>query len=160
MRKALLLCTLAALIPAAALAQGSITTAAGPRIGVSSDPDQFVVGGQLEMGEMAPDLTFIPNLELGFGDNVTTIQLNGDFHYHFTISGSAWRPYVGGGLGVAFYEWDNNGPGDSSDTEFGLNVIAGSIVPTKGGNRFFVELKLATSDLPSLKALVGWNFGM
>ena len=154
MRKVLLLCTLAAMIPAAANAE-ALTTAYGPRLGFSTDPDQLVVGGQIELGEMAPDLTFIPNIELGFGDNVTTIQLNADVHYHFRVSGSAWRPYVGGGLGIAFYDFDN---GAGSDSEFGLNVIGGSIVPTKGGSRFFVELKLATSDLPSVKGLVGWNF--
>ena len=162
LRKWILACALAALLPAAAHAQDRLTTAFGPRIGVSLDPDQLVLGGQLEMGELAPDLTFVPNLELGFGDDITTIQLNGDVHYHFLVSGSAWRPYVGGGIGVAFYSIDlpPGFSGDDSFTEVGLNIIGGAIVPTQSGSRFFTELKLGIADLPEVKILVGWNFNM
>lgn len=160
-RKILLACALTAMIPAAAHAQ-SLTNAYGPRLGFSTDPDQIVLGGQLDLGELAPDLTLTPNLELGFGDDITTIQLNGDLHYHFVVSGSAWRPYVGGGLGVAFYSFDAppGFQGDDSQTEIGLNIIGGAIVPTRSGSRFFTELKLGIADLPDLKILVGWNFGL
>ena len=133
----------------------------GPRLGVSSDPDQFVVGGQIVVEDMAPHLNFVPNADLGFGDNTTTIGLNADFHYMFRISGSSWRPYAGGGLGVAFYSFDNNGPNDNSDSEVGVNIIGGATVPTKSGNEFFVELKANLGgNLPDFKAMVGWNFKM
>lgn len=162
LRKWIFVCALVALLPAAAHAQGRLTNAIGPRIGASIEPDQIVIGGQLDLGELAPDLTFTPNLELGFGDDITTIQLNGDLHYHFLVSGSAWRPYVGGGLGVAFYSIDlpPGFQGDDSQTEVGLNILGGAIVPTQGGSRFFTELKLGIADLPDLKILVGWNFGL
>jgi len=165
LRKWIYVCALVALLPAAAHAQGRLTTAIGPRLGFSSGPhslDQFFVGGQVEMGELAPDLTLTPSIELGFGDDVTTIQVNGDVHYHFTVSGSAWRPYVGGGLGIAFFSFDlpPGFVGDDSETEIGLNVVGGAIVPTQGGSRFFAELKLGIGDIPDVKALVGWNFGL
>lgn len=161
-RLMLVVCAVAALVPAAAHAQGRLTNAIGPRIGISMDPDQLVLGGQLDLGELAPDLTFAPNLELGFGDDITTIQINGDLHYHFLVQGSAWRPYVGGGLGVAFYSFDAppGFQGDDSQTEVGLNIIGGAIVPTRAGSRFFAELKLGIADLPDIKILAGWNFNL
>lgn len=161
-RRLLILCALLAVVPAAAHAQGRLTNAIGPRVGLSMDPDQFVLGGQMDLGELAPDLTLTPNIELGFGDDITTIQLNADLHYHFLVSGSAWRPYAGGGLGVAYYSFDAppGFQGDDSETEIGLNIVGGAIVPTRGGSRFFTELRLGIADLPDLKVLVGWNFSL
>lgn len=131
----------------------------GPRFGFSIDPEQLVIGGQLIIGEIAPDLTFDPSLELGFGDNLTVIAANMDLHYHFTIEGSRWRPYAGGGIGINFIEFDSGpGVGDNSTTEVGGNVIIGAGVPTQSNNRFFTELKFGLGDIPTLKALAGWNF--
>jgi hypothetical protein len=134
---------------------GATIGGAGPRVGVSIDPDQFVFGGQLIIGELAPDLTFDPSLEFGFGDNVTVIAMNLDMHYHFTVEGSAWRPYAGAGLGLAFIEVDEGG---GSDTEVGLNLVGGAGVPTQSGNRFFGELRLGLGDIPEVKLIAGWNF--
>jgi len=156
LRRALILCALCALLPAAALAQGSIETGIGPRVGVSINPDQIVFGGQAIIGEIAPNLTFDPNIELGFGDHVTTVGLNFDLHYHFVVNNSKWRPYAGGGLGVAFFDSDGGG----SETEVGANLVVGAGTPTKGGNRFFGELRIGVGDLPDLKMMVGWNFKM
>jgi hypothetical protein len=156
LRRALVLCALCALVPAAALAQGSIETGIGPRVGVSINPDQIVFGGQAIVGEIAPNLTFDPSLELGFGDDVTVVALNFDLHYHFDVTNSKWRPYAGGGIGVGFFSVDNGG----SDTEVGANLVVGAGTPTSGGNRFFGELRIGLGDLPDLKMVVGWNFKM
>jgi hypothetical protein len=157
LRRALTLCALCALLPAAALAQGSSTeTAIGPRVGVSLTPDQFVFGGQAIVGEIAPNLTFDPSLELGFGDNVTSVAMNFDVHYHFVVQNSKWRPYAGGGIGVGFFDFDSGG----SETDVGANLVVGASAPTKGGNRFFGELRIGLGDLADLKMMVGWNFKM
>jgi hypothetical protein len=133
----------------------------GFRAGFSVDPEQLVLGGQLIIGEIAPDMTFDPNLELGFGDGYTIIAANMDLHYHFTIDGSRWRPYVGGGIGINFIEFDRGpGVGDNSNTEVGGNFIIGAGVPTASNNRFFTELKFGLGDIPALKALAGINFKM
>lgn len=155
LRRALLVCALCALVPAAAHAQSSIETGVGPRVGVSINPDQFVFGGQAVIGEIAPNLTFDPSLELGFGDDITNVQLNFDGHYHFDLANSRWRPYAGAGIGVAFYSWDG---GD--DTEVSANLVVGAGAPTSSGNRFFGELRIGLDDLPDLKMMVGWNFRM
>jgi len=133
----------------------------GPRLGFSSSPDQFVIGGQLDFREVTPGLAISPNVEFGFGDDMTIIALNLDGHYHFAIEGSRWRPYAGAGIAISFVSFDNGpGNGDDSDTEVGGALILGAGVPTAAGNRFFSELKLGLGDVPDLKIMVGWNFRM
>lgn len=157
------LCAVATLALAprpAAAASAVVATGIGPRIGFSADPDQLVFGGQLTIGEVAPSLTFDPNLEIGVGDDLLLIGFNFDLHYHFDIN-STWRPYAGGGVGINFVDYDDDAFGNSdSDTEFGGQLILGAGAPTSSGNRFFGEMKLGLGDVPDLKVVVGWNFKM
>lgn len=147
-------------IAAAAPAQAAVVvTGAGPRVGFSIDPSQVILGGHVVLGEVAPNITFDPSLELGFGDNLTTIALNFDLHHHFTLQDSDWRPYVGAGIGITFVEVDAPGR-DNSTTDVGGALILGAGTPTRSGNRFFSELKLGLGDIAALKLVVGWNFKM
>jgi len=133
----------------------------GPRFGVSVDPDQLVVGGQYSTGQIAPSISFVPNLELGFGDHQTDVTVNLDGHYHFKLNDSDWAPYVGFGVCVDFVSVDRPAPEeDISDTNAGGNLILGSNVPLRSGSKFFAELKLGMGDVPSLKVIAGWNFGL
>lgn len=154
LKRLVLVIALGALMAVPAAHADATIGGVGPRIGLSIDPDQLVLGGQLIIGEIAPDLTFDPNIEFGFGDNATVIAMNFDLHYHFTLEGTAWRPYAGGGLGLNFIDVDGGG----SDTEVGLNIIGGAGVPTQSGNRFFGELRLGVGDIPEIKLVAGWNF--
>ena len=146
----------AVMLPVAARA-ATIDTA-GPRFGFSVDPDQLVLGGQMSIGEVAPHLSFDPNLDLGFGDHETVIALGFDFHYHFLLRNSDWVPYVGAGVGIHFVDVNEPAPFDETDTQVGGSIIAGAMVPTRSNNHFFGELKLGIGDAPSLKLLAGWNF--
>jgi len=160
-RKLLLAGTLVLLSLSAPAAHAApAVTAAGPRFGFSVDPDQVVVGGQLSLREFAPDWSFDPNLELGFGDDQTTIEFNLDAYYHLRLSGSDWRPYVGGGLGVDFVSRDEPlGVRDHSNTYVGLNAVAGFTIPAGSGRHWFTELRFGLGDLPTLKIIGGLNFG-
>ncbi len=151
LRRTLLALALIAALPAASLAESF--TAFGPHLGFSSGPDQFVIGGHLQWGDVAPQLDFVPGVDLGFGDNVTRISFNGDFHYRLETK-TTWQPYLGGGVGIHFLSFDGGG----SDTRAGGHFIAGADVATKGHSRFFAELKLGFSDSPDLEALAGWSF--
>jgi hypothetical protein len=147
-------------LPAAAHAANSFQTW-GPRVGFSTDPSQVVVGGQLEMGNVAPQIDFVPSVDFGFGDNVTLVSLNGDFRYRLNVADTKWQPYVGAGVSVHFFSWDNNVINHSStETLGGGSLLFGADVPTASGSRFFVEGKIALGDGPTFKAMAGWNFKM
>lgn len=149
-----------AFAPRPAAAQGIMASGIGPRVGFSADPDQLVVGGQLTFAEVAPNLSFDPNLEIGLGDDLLLFGFNFDLHYHFETN-TTWRPYLGGGVGINYIDFDDDRFGNAdSDTEVGGQVILGAGAPTRSGNRFFGELKLGLGDVPDLKMLVGWNFKM
>ncbi len=148
---------LAALLVPAAASAGTFSTV-GPRLGFSTGPDQILLGGQLQIGDAAPNLDFVPNVDLGFGDDVTVISANGDFHYRLNVEGMTWQPYVGAGIALNFISFDAGPLNDESDTQAGGSIILGADVPTRSGNRFFTELKLGLGDTADFKALAGWNF--
>ena len=172
LKRLVVLFAIASLVPAVALAKTTRRSSThrasssarslswwGPRLGFSSNPDQFVIGGQLEFREVAPGLAISPNLEFGIGDDFTWTALNGDLKHHFIVQGANWRPYVGGGLSVNFWNYNSNF-GDASGTEMGANLIFGAVVPTHSGSRFFTEARVGLGDIPDLKILAGWNFRM
>lgn len=136
----------------------------GPRGGFSSGPDQVVIGGHLS-ASFAKDWTFNPSLEVGFGDHETVTALNFDGEYHFRLQNSNWAPYLGAGLGVNFVHVHLDlpfpfGSVDANDTVTGLNLIAGTMIPTASGQHLFTELRLSAGDaaMPDLKGILGWNF--
>lgn len=131
----------------------------GPRLGVTSDPDQIHMGLHIDVSNLASHVRFQPNIEVGFGDDMVLVSLNGDLAYRFRARWDAWGPYLGGGL--AFQFWDDDRGRDrfgDSDTEVGLNLLGGIERDLSRRNRFFVELKLGLLDTPDFKATVGWIF--
>jgi hypothetical protein len=128
----------------------------GPQIGFSSDPDQVVFGGHLQFRDVAPDVDFVPSVNVGVGDNVTVTAFNGDFHFRFRVSGARWQPYVG--AGASLYGVSGDGPFGGSDSFGGGNFILGAEAPTSRASRFFAELRLALGDGPTLRMIAGWNF--
>jgi len=132
-------------VPSPALAQGP-----GVRAGVSVDPDQFYLGGHYETGALVNRLHFKPNLEAGFGDDLTHIGLNFEFVYKFPAN-NQWTLYVGAGPAVNFYSFDDS---DGSDTEAGFNVLFGA--ETRRG--LFFEIKVGALHSPDVKFGVGWTF--
>ncbi len=145
----LLAAVMAVAVPSVAAAQGP-----GVRGGVSIDPDQFYVGGHFETGELADDLYFRPNVEAGFGNDLTLVGLNFEFIYKFPRRND-WRLYTGGGPGVNFYSFDR-GPDRDRDTESeaGLNFLIG----VEQSSGLFFEFKVGALDSPELKFAVGWTF--
>jgi len=130
--------------PAPAAAQ------AGVRGGVSVDPDQFYFGGHYETGALVDRLHFKPNLEVGFGDDLTLVAVNFEFVYKFP-SRRDWTLYAGGGPAMNFYSFDDDRDGD---TEPGLNFLIGA----EARNGLFFEVKIGAIDSPDLKFGVGWTF--
>jgi hypothetical protein len=130
-------------LPSAAAAQGP-----GVRAGASVDPDQFYVGGHYETRALVERLHFKPNLEVGFGDDVTAIGINLEFVYKFPLSGP-WTLYAGGGPALNIYSFD-----DDSDTDGGVNAMFGA--ETSQG--LFFEVKVGAINSPDVKFGVGYTW--
>ena len=124
--------------------------APGVRGGVSVDPDQFYLGGHYETGPLADRLHFKPNIEAGFGDDLTLIAINFEFVYKFPSKGP-WNLYAGGGPAINFFSFDDV---DDSETEPGFNILVGA----ESRRGLFFEMKIGAIDSPDLKFGVGWSF--
>lgn len=130
-------------LPSAAAAQGP-----GVRAGASVDPDQFYVGGHYETRALVDRLHFKPNVEVGFGDDITTVGLNLEFVYKVPIDGP-WTLYAGGGPALNITSFD-----DDSTTDGGVNALFG--VETTTG--LFFELKVGAIGSPDVKFGVGYTW--
>ena len=146
----------------AAAQHGSIAAVAiGPRVGFGVNPDQLVLGGHLNFGGFHPDWTISPILELGFGDHVTVVSVDADAYYHLHLTDSDWKPYVGGGLSLNNFNFDEQPPlRHTSETEVGVNLVLGTTIPTSTTAPLFTEIRLGFGDIPDFHAVVGWNFAL
>ena len=117
----------------------------GIRAGASVDPDQFFFGGHVETSPLIKNLTFRPNVEIGVGDDVTTVAFNIEFAYWIPLNNKPWRVYLGGGPAANVYDDDLRG---------GFNLLVGA--QHNGG--LFGEFKIGLIDSPELKFTVGYAF--
>ena len=122
----------------------------GLRGGLSVDPDQFYFGGHLETSPLVDRLYFRPNVEVGFGDDLTLIAANMEFVYKFP-NRRGWGFYAGGGPALNVYMVDG---ADDSDTDAGLNLLLG----VENSRGLFFEFKMGVVDSPDFKFGVGWTF--
>lgn len=167
----LLLLSLLLFVPSDyAFAQSSTSSSAGTsgigwegwgvRVGLSADPDQAYGGVHFNLGHFARDVRFRPTIEIGFGDDVTTLQALAEVHYVFSKV-QVWKPYVGGGLGLSYINVDDDGPGngDDSDTEVGFAAMGGVETRLRSGSTFGIEGKIGFGDNDAdFKAGVSWSF--
>lgn len=121
----------------------------GARGGVSLSPDQFHVGGHVDIGPIFQPIRFVPNVEIGFGDNITLVAINGDFI--FDIPEAPF--YVGGEIGVNIFSYDNDLV-DGSSSEVGLSILGG----WNFNGPWLLEGKLGLVDSPDFKVTVGYTF--
>ena len=145
------------LLPLPAVAQEIRYVGFGLRAGVTSDPDQFHVGAHIDAGEFAEDVRFRPSVELGFGDDVFVGVISLDVLYQFMVA--AGRPYAGGGVALAYYDFDNDArrfEGRSNEVEAGFNLFGG--FEWEGAQRYLIEARLGLGDLPDFKLTAGISF--
>lgn len=130
----------------------------GFRVGLSVDPDQAYAGVHWDIGSPSSNLRIRPNLELGFGDDVTLLAANGEVDWYFRQQGD-WLPYAGGALSLNFIKLqDVPAWVDDSDVDLGGYVLGGLETPLQGDRKFLMEVKIGFSDSPDLKVGVGWTF--
>ena len=129
----------------------------GPRAGLTVNPDQFHFGAHADLGSIGNHVRLQPSLELGLGEEMTLVSLNGDLAYRFASRWDVWTPYLGGGASV-FFAGEDNGLMDGADTGVGLAVLGGIERGMSSGSRFFVEGKVGFVDAPDFKVTAGWTF--
>ena len=143
------------LIAAAMLLSGTQAMAAfnaGARAGFSSDPDQFVIGGQAVIGSVAPFIQLAPSLDLGFGNDISVTALNIDLQYNFpSLPKVSPNIYVGAGPSIVIAD---------SDTEVGVSLVAGLRIPMAGISYYNFETRFGLDNVPDLKVLLGIMFGL
>ena len=123
----------------------------GARIGVSIDPDQFYFGGHVETEPVFEQLRFRPNVEIGFGDNLTLVALNGEFIWPFPVQNGG-NIYVGMGPAINIYSID--APVDDTEVEPGMNFLVGF----EFEENYFAELKVGAIDSPDVRFGFGYTW--
>jgi hypothetical protein len=127
----------------------------GLRLGYGSGPEQFVAGAQALLGQEFKYLRLAPSFDVGWGDDMTTYVLNGDLEVHLGIPNT--RSYLYGGAGAGLAVWDRDDA--DTDTEIGLNLLAGARLSTHGRTNFNLEARFGISDVPDFRILAGVLFG-
>lgn len=149
----LLILLLAALVLPAAASADLRYRGWGIRAGVGDDPDQGIVGAHWDLGTLTTNLRFMPNFELGFGDNHNIASLTLPLHYVFPVNGS-FVPYGGGGAILAYVDRDKG----SSEFEVAAMLAFGVDMILKSHNKLFIELDVASGDVHDVKLLFGWSW--
>jgi hypothetical protein len=130
----------------------------GPRVGVSSNPDQIVGGMQFNLGDFAPRLRFQPNFEVGFGDDYSIITVTAPVHYRFKVNANI-VPYAGGGITLAYINHDLGNGDNDTDFDISAKAVGGVEWPLKSNRQFFLELNIGFGDIQDTEVLAGWMFG-
>ncbi len=128
----------------------------GPRVGLGSDPDQLMGGVHFDLGEIAPQVAFQPDVILGVGDDVTSLVASLPVWYRFEGVSTQVTPYAGGALAVGLFNVDKRG-NDDTNVEFGLQIGGGGEWRLNSGNRFLVELRLDFGDVWDAAVFAGWT---
>jgi len=117
---------------------------AGLHMGLTVNPDDFLIGLHFQSKPVAQNLTLVPSVEAGFGD-VTMVAGNLDLHYNFKTQ-SDLAPYAGGGITLNWFDFEND-----SETDFGGSILGGISLSAK----WFLEGKVGLGDVPDWKFYVG-----
>ena len=130
----------------------------GPRVGVSSGPDQVLLGAQFDAGNIWQNTRFAPNVQAGIGDDVVALGGAAALHYVFSQDSGRWDPYAGGELGVVHYDQDRGRFPDHEDTELGVSAAGGLEKRLADGDRLNFELRLGFVDAQDMQFHVGRTF--
>ena len=126
----------------------------GLRAGFGLQPDQFVVGGQFAIQQRAGVFKIQPSVDLGFGDDLTTIMFNADFLGRLQLEGSNFSFYGGPGLGVLYAD----PKGTDGKWYAGLNLVLGASLPILKRQVGSFEARFGIGDIPDFRLLAILEF--
>ena len=159
MRRLFLLLGIITILAAGATTATAAKRPLGVRGGYSMDPGQVFFGVHTWLDKPAPEIWLVPNIELGFGDDVTVFSIALAGRYRIYRHDMAdFKPYLGAEVG--YYTWmfsDNLGGG--SDGKAALSLLGGLEKRLDPGRNLFFELRLGLSDYtPDVKFTAGLTF--
>ena len=128
----------------------------GIRAGYTSwkSVNQGHIGGHVYLGELWPNVEFTPNVEIGLGDDVFIMTLNGDVTYLFTeFFSHPWGLYGGGSLS---FNLVNPQLGDT-ETDLGLSGLVGTKYTFANDHTGMAEIRFGIMDSPSFKLTFGYT---
>jgi hypothetical protein len=129
----------------------------GLRAGYTSwdEVSQMHFGAHAKLGDLFPNVQLVPSLEMGFGDGLTLVAVNGDLSYRFTeLVSYPWELYGGGSLAFNYIKPRNV----DSDFQLGLSGLVGLSKTLSGGNEIMFETRFGILDSPGFKATIGYTF--
>lgn len=127
----------------------------GVRGGFASTPDQFVIGGQAELGRALQTARFAPSVDVGLGSDLTAWTLNADFRWYlFNLPESGIKFYGSAGPTLVLASAGKGG----SNSSLGLSLVAGMRIPMKSGRRYNLEARFGIGDIPDFKLMLGILF--
>jgi hypothetical protein len=138
----------------------------GPRIGYrfgDDGLDQFLLGAHADLGDVFTYTRFAPHVEVGWGDDVTTVSMSPELHYVWRDDplGETTYFYGGGGIGLHIVDYDvDTGGGadvDDSDTDWKINIAAGVETTTSKTIGYFGEIRVSFIDGTWVEFVGGLN---
>jgi len=119
----------------------------GGRLGIRLDPDQVVLGGHATLWTPGENVRLVGVPSLGFGDDVTLLDLAADVHFVFRESPVAERTYFYVGAGPDLSSaWVSVGDDTENDVDLGITLLGGveSVAPGRTG--WFGEFRVRLDD--------------
>ncbi len=127
----------------------------GVRGGVTVDPDQVNIGLVSSIPIGVSGVLLQPNIDLGYGDNLTVVSFNLDTVYRIPMGTDSFKAYVGGGPGIAIV---HGSVGSFTKTSTGANLVLGGEVRPGGFRPLSLELRVGVGSIQGLKLLCGITF--
>jgi len=127
----------------------------GVRAGYGYKPDQFVIGVQADLGKLYSRIHFVPSIDAGFGDDMTTVTFNGDLKAFLPLPKSSVSLYCLAGPALTIWS-PKDGDGD---TEIGVYLGAGARMALGESGWYNLEVRFGLSDVPDARILLGVLFG-
>ena len=120
----------------------------GGQVGYANDAD-LGIGGRVQVGLPMERLAFIGSFDWYFpsdraGVSINYWEINANVKYGIPVNNALFGPYVGSGLNFAHVSLSAEGFPGVSDSDLGLNLMAGTSFNT-GRFQPFAELKYEIS---------------
>ena len=123
--------------------------------GVSQDPDQVFIQGLVDQRGLGTTgrIGWRPNIQLGFGNDVTTLAANVELVVWIPLPNPQWSSYVGGGpsVNLLFAVGEEDTGGDNTEVGGGASMLAG-IEHERG---FFAEIRYGGGQAAGLRLTAG-----